>query len=296
MIWIFIFIVSWGIGVIVCGIAMWFKKYTFAKYAAFIFFGLPVLGLGSEMIQHKMISHNYYAAVEEVKTLCAKDGGDKIYKTVDNVQGVFQMRARKPIRSVYKPGKRPYPTTSDQYGMEDPYGWMQGDYGIEGTVGDSSIFPNAPPFGKQGYWFIEQQPETWRFYRRSYLAPLEKPQDWQIRESRGNPLYEVKKKDVSQLLSRYGYLTEDLTTKEMRDHWIGAGRIKIIDLQTNEVLAERKGYFRASGDTLPYYGIRWSNSYECEFGNPHLLYFLHSVLKPPQDFPTSEQLESIAKE
>lgn len=126
------------------------------------------------------------------------------------------------------------------------------------------------------------------------------PENWQIEASNGNPLYEVKHGYVGRLKSRYGYLTEDLTTKEMRDKWIGAGRIKIIDLQTNEVLAERKGYFRAPGDMLKKGAMRWAaGGYSvCPFppNNAGLMRFLHSVLKPIEGFPTNEQLESIVKD
>lgn len=297
-----ILIICWAIGIIalcIFALSNYFKNMHFAKDAkrvSIVFFCFPIILIAIVKTHHSIIFHNYKQAVKEVKALCEKDGGDKIYKTVDNVQGVFQMRYRK-LNDYRRPDGSFYYEIRDQYGMENPYSWMQGDIGIEGRVGDSSIFPDAPPRGKQGYWFIEQiATPPMSGYRRSYLAPMENPKDWQIEHSGGNPLYEVKQKNTSKRKSRYGYLTEDITTKDMRDKWIGAGRIKIIDLQSNEVLAERKGYYRASGDLLPADADRWSNSYECEFKNPHLLHFLHSVLKPPQDFPNNEQLVSITQD
>jgi hypothetical protein len=303
-IWIAIFAVSWSIGAIVCGVAYWRKNYQFAKNAALAFFCWPVvLLLANYLRQHFLVSDFEYAKTE-VTRLCAIDGGDKIYKTVDNVQGVFQMRARKP-KSYRRPDGSFYNAMADQYGMEDPYGEGEGDSDdLDSYVGWSSIFPDAPPIGKQGYWFIEQQPQygspKGSEYRRNYLAILEKPEAWQVEASKGNSLYKVKQFRVSKLKSRYGYITEDLTTKEMRDHWIGAGRIKIIDLQTNEVLAERKGYFRASGDMIPADADRWTSSGAGSQGRicpaNGMWGFLHNVLKPTADFPTSEQLESIAKD
>jgi hypothetical protein len=298
-IWIAIFSVSWSIGAIVCGVAYWRKNYQFAKNAALVFFCWPVvLLLANYLRQHFLVSDFEYAKTE-VTRLCAIDGGDKIYKTVDNVQGILQMRARKPIYYTRADGSS-YNAMADQYGMEDPYGTAQFDRDdMRNYVGLSSKNIDPPSRGKQGYWFIEQQPEYGSSkdseFRRNYLAILEKPEAWQVEASKGNPLYKVKQFRVSKLKSHYGYLTEDLTTKEMRDHWIGAGRIKIIDLQTNEVLAERKGYFRASGKLLPEGADRWSGGGVCP-SNDYLLYFLQSVLKPPQDFPTPEQLELIAKE
>jgi hypothetical protein len=303
--WGIVFVLSWGLGAIVCGVTLFMKKYKTTMIAAFVFFGLPLLGLGADLINQKRILYNFERAKEEVARLCAKDGGDKIYRAVENVQGVFQMRARLPDYP-RNPDGTFYNAMSDQYGMEDPYGRAMGDKSeLSSEVGMSSIRPETPPRGKHGYWFIEQLPRRaspeGSGYRRSYWSVVENPPEWKVRAKGGKPMYEVKKmSNVSKLLSRYGYLTEDLTTTEMRDNWIGAGRIKIIDLQTTEVLAERRGYFRASGDLLPPGADRWTASGAgsqgriCPEGS--VWSFLHAVLKPPADFPKAEQLESIARE
>jgi hypothetical protein len=298
--WIIVFVVSWTLGLIISIIAVKGKENKVLGFFGLALFVLPVIFLATDLIRQSMVESNFKAAAEEVKVLCDKDGGDKIYKTVDNVQGILQMRARKP-KSYRRADGSFYNAMADQYGMEDPFAEAQFDHDDMASAVGSAVGINAPPRGKQGYWFIEQQPKygspKGSEYRRNYLTILENPEAWQIRASNGNPLYKVKQFKVSNLKSRYGYLTEDLTTKEMRDHWIGAGRIKIIDLQTNEVLAERKGYFRASGDLLPDYADRWSGfSRGMCSTNGNLLNFLQSVLKPPQDFPTNEQLESIAKD
>ncbi len=243
--------------------------------------------------------------------LCAKDGGDKIYRTVENVQGVFQMRARVDAITS-KPGG-----LSDQYGMVDPYGWALGDRDdMSGLVGGSSIrekvtYQNVRgeevtgernmPLGKQGYWFVEQHAEsnspTANLYRRIYLVSNPAYKNSQS-VTDPSPRFIRKQKAVNQLKSRYGYLTEDLTTKDMRDNWIGAGRIKIIDLQTNEVLAERKGYFRASGDFLPSRGLRWTASGAfhqkriCPSESRFVRFFTRSVGPPERGFPSEEQLET----
>jgi hypothetical protein len=293
--WTFVFAVFWGLGILVGGIAYWRKNYLFAKNAALFFFCLPGAMLLANFIWQNVLTSDFERSKKEVARLCALDGGDKIYKTVDNVQGVLQMRARKPdVNGSFNNVMR------DQYGMDDPYGSAQGDSeDMTSEVGRSSLDYNAPPRGKQGYWFIEQQPKFGSSrdsgYRRNYLAISRESRDPE------SPTFVTPQMNVSKLKSRYGYLTEDLTTKEMRDHWIGAGRIKIIDLQTNEVLAERKGYYVADGYNLPEYADRWAavGAYMqkriCPSNN-HLQNFLQSVLKPPQDFPTTEQLHSIAEE
>lgn len=62
--WMIVFVISWGLGAIICGIAAWNKNYKARKIAEVIFFGLPVIFLVADLIQQKIIVHNYHAAVE----------------------------------------------------------------------------------------------------------------------------------------------------------------------------------------------------------------------------------------
>jgi hypothetical protein len=50
---------------------------------------------------------------------------------------------------------------------------------------------------------------------------------------------------------RYGVTYDDISTREEREYWIAGSSLKVIDLQTNEVMAERIGYMmdRGQGDT-----------------------------------------------
>lgn len=41
---------------------------------------------------------------------------------------------------------------------------------------------------------------------------------------------------------RYGVTYDDITTPEERKNWIAGSSLRIIDLKTNEVIAERIGY------------------------------------------------------
>ena len=301
-----IFVLSWGIGAIVCGVMLLVNQYKMAKISGLVFFLLPVLGLAVNLINEKRILYSFERAKEEVARLCAKDGGDRIYRTVENVQGVFQMRARLPDH-FRKPDGTFYNAMSDQYEMEDPYGRAMGDrFDLSSWVGKSPIRPEAPPRGKHGYWFIEQPASRalpgGNGYQRSYWSVVTDLRKGAVQGEAAGPVHEIKTAtSIKRLLSRYGYLTEDLTTTEMRDNWIGAGRIKIIDLQTNEVLAERKGYFRARGNFLPSGADRWTamgasveNDRICPEGS--LWSFLHAVLKPPADLPDPDQLASLSVE
>jgi hypothetical protein len=48
---------------------------------------------------------------------------------------------------------------------------------------------------------------------------------------------------------RYGVTYDDISTHEEREYWIAGSSLKVIDLQSNEVIAERVGYMmdRAQG-------------------------------------------------
>jgi hypothetical protein len=45
----------------------------------------------------------------------------------------------------------------------------------------------------------------------------------------------------------YGVTWDDLSTREDRDRWIAGSSLKVIDLRTNEVIAERIGYMFDAG-------------------------------------------------
>ncbi len=46
---------------------------------------------------------------------------------------------------------------------------------------------------------------------------------------------------------RYGVTYDDVSTREERDYWIAGSSLKVIDLKTNEVMAERIGYMMDRG-------------------------------------------------
>lgn len=272
--------VSGFIGLIVCGLLLWKKQQRGALIGAFIFFGGPALAYAVLYVKDTLRVHEFEAAQKEVQELCAKYGGDKIYKTVENVEGVFQMKAR----------PKPYTQWKDQYGMVDPWGFSQGD----------SDDPLSVTFDGNGYLFIEQQPEFGQSngppYRRKFL--------YKTNEKIGelNPLaqadvrnefvWKAKQITVQKLRSHYGYITEDLTTPEMRKKWIGAGKTKIIDLQTQDVLAERTGYFLAVGAPNQ---VAWAPAIACTQSS--LSQLLLKVLKPiTVSIQARDQYDSLGAE
>ncbi|GGC66492.1 hypothetical protein [Undibacterium terreum] len=272
---LFLGIISW-LAAPVLGIILWLFK--FRKTAAGVvmaLFMVPFILMGVMYNQILDENQKFKEDVAYEQALCAKYGGDKIYKTVENVEGIFRINERHPD---YDSQLR------DQFGMIDPYGNAQGDPSSAGEfLNDQRIA------SKRGYIYAETQikyDSKGPPYKRFYLKPTGKKigDKYPGAENRLNPELEIVEEQVAQLASHYGYVIDDLSTRELRERWIGGGRIRIIDLRTNEVLAERIGYFRAPGMSVP---LHWAASglsvtdHFCPQGSS-LKQFLHSVLKPVQ--------------
>jgi len=241
-----------------------------------------IVCVGMAMFKHRAESRkaSFQEDLAYVRSLCAIGGGDRIYRRVDNVEGVLQMKSRNPD-GVYQ--------WADQFGMAEPWALAFGDtdrgaveLGIRGA----------------GYWFIEHRSPHGALEgsagRRQALvstATRTKLTGPEVFASAEGFLMDRRQLKVTTTVSRYGYTTEDLTTEAMRRRWIAGGRLKIIDLQTNEVLAERVGFYRAMG---PAYKMAWAAGTSCR--SDELTYFqgfIKSVLRPPVNVPTELDLKRI---
>lgn len=253
------------LGLVICGLLLWFKKRRAAAVVALIFLGGPVITYAAIYIRDSLRAKQFKEDVAYVQELCKKYGGDKIYKTVENVEGVFQMKAHNPDV---------HGEIRDQYGMANPWATEQGD---------TADMTRMLSFEGKGYLFIEQQPEYGKPegppYRLFYLKPTGRKMGdiYPHHVEKDRPETKGVEERVSALHSRYGYLTEDISTKEMRSRWIAGGRIKIIDLKTNEILAERTGYLRGTGLSVR---DHWAGSGARCPNNSGLIDFLTKVLKP----------------
>jgi hypothetical protein len=258
---------SIGLGTLFCIFFTWgFNSARLTGISALVFFGGPIfLGLWTSY-EAERDERRFKEDVAYVQELCAKYGGDKVYKTVDDVEGVFQINPQQPVSDEL---------WGDPQGMPDPWGRAQLD-SENPAIGLSAE-------SKKGYWFLEQHIGMHRGppYKRRFSTRSSDPGV-----------------SINALRSRYGYFIEDISTPEMRKRWIAGGRIKIIDLQTRELIAERTGYFRAIGSEAL---MSWSGSsaYLTDRMCPNssdLDRFLKLVLKPVQGLPTADQLKTLKEE
>jgi hypothetical protein len=183
------------------------------------------------------------ARVEKAKEMMAercKRSGEKIYKTVSDVEGIFLMKVR-PKGINY----------GNQFELDDPYGR---DLGGDGYIGSflSSRFGEPKP--------DEVEAEQARTYR---YVEAEDPTDGQryrytgsVREVTrkssiliGGDGKEFKTRDwvldkvpAPGNAPRYGVTYEDISTREEREYWIAGSSLRVVDLETGETLAQRIGY------------------------------------------------------
>lgn len=173
--------------------------------------------------------------------------GEKIYKIVDNVEGIYLVKVRT--------------TTNfgDQFKLDDPYGHdSKNDEYLLNFLRrfyhqrSASLGPGFPP--REGYLYIEaQDPKDGQRYRYTGAVKAVRKKDVTAPnvqlELRRNPDYDLniyefvlEKVPAPGAVPRYGVTYDDISTREEREYWIAGSSLKVIDLQANEVIAERIGY------------------------------------------------------
>lgn len=197
-----------------------------------------------------------FAKAEAMFQERCKTAGEKIHRTAENVEGVLLMKVR-PKETNY----------DDQFKMDDPYGHDSGGEtyikifftSFYGTP--SPLPPGWKP--RLGYRYVEAiDPRDGKRYRYTGSIKIVGRKD----ESAPNIQIELKRNANFDLniyafvldkvpapgqSPRYGVTYDDISTREEREVWIAGSSLKVLDLQTNEVMAERIGYMmdRGQGST-----------------------------------------------
>ena len=178
------------------------------------------------------------------------------YKTVPPQDAVFIM----------KPAKRA--TTAqlkDQFWMGDPYDLPETpEWEARGLLfRQKTLLPTGSPEARQrgGFDYVEApHPDKPGKYMRYKL--------WTPRGyADGRPLYKMwEPMEADTRLARYGYTWDDISTKEDRHFWVAGGRLRVVDLETGEVVAERVGFVieRYFGVTSSLFNqTPWMNAQKC---------------------------------
>lgn len=178
-----------------------------------------------------------------------KTAGEKIYRTVENLDGIFLMKLR--------PEKNNF---SDQFALDDPYGDDTGGKGyienfLRGRASSGSITSKRSV--RSGYPYVEAiDPKDGKRYRYTGDVKEVTHTSSVIGGGDGKTTFKVQdfvldRVPASDPAPRYGVTYDDISTREEREYWIAGSSLKVIDLKTNEVIAERIGYMmdRGQGNT-----------------------------------------------
>jgi len=236
--------IGWGyliIVLIVLALVLWLVKGKVLKTVAL----LVVLGLASilpiqgyqEYAKEKEAADAFRARLAKMQALFderCKVAGEKIYKAISGVDGVFLLTNREEA------------SKSAQYELKDQAG--DDAHGV-GYV--ETFF-----MGKQNEFLLTDQNKigAYRFVEMSANSDdsiIRYTDDRQYPDKESLNKRPLNKTIVTKRKARYGVLTEDLSTPQDRQNWIAASRIKVVDLESKEIVAERTGYIfdRGLGST-----------------------------------------------
>ena len=213
-------------------------------------------GPSKEEIQAQEEWDRKYKEAEAVFNEQCKTAGEKIYRTVDNVEGIMLLKVV------------PESTVSEDTKSRDP---MWAGAALNAGEGEGFISHFLNPMNKKGYAYVDVlQPDQSNIIR--YTA-----------ESRPFPQFRNPRHPA-----RYAVTFENNVDPKLRRHWVAGATIRVIDRKTNEIIAEKtiyafeKGLGGTGGARMPWaFAVRCANQ---EFSDRYpIISFLTKVVKPIGD-------------
>ena len=204
---------------------------------------------GEELSRSELGPYRGFSRKEYFKHKCDTEAGEFIYRTVENVEGVFQMRPREPRDYFDRLRKKDIPedpwghTNTDARNPWSPF-LRDFDYfeaktppGKKSSRWNHRHFKTPPIFGTGDYWFyfLDEPDGNEYFYKKKG-------------EERTRPLVAT---NTSQLKSRYGYTWREVRNKYDRHFGVWGGEILVKELDTNEVLGLKRGFFDTGYEVCP---------------------------------------------
>lgn len=179
-----------------------------------------------------LLSNRQTTAVAYFDHLCATEAGEYIFKKVEKVEGLYQMRAMP---------RRSDKVLRDRYGFEDPADWSQGEadgspFLFLGGPGNGFRYfeSNTAPQAIANQWTVEKwavgawsEPRTvpfWRYHQFDYT------------NGKGQVL------PVADLESRYAYTWRGIHRERDREFGIAGGELVVLDRSSGEILGVRRSF------------------------------------------------------
>lgn len=230
-----------------------------------LLFALPAVGLlvSNDVMEKRHAAERkayVQAAYAHFKQRC-ESAHITYYKQVPPQDGVFIM----------KPGtKATSEQLKDQFWMGDPYDLPDTpENEASGLLYRQKSLPkeSSDALQRGGFDFVEApHPDQPGKYLRFTLKPDSDRKDYKghVRHQPGSAIVDTR-------LSHYGYTWDDISTPEDRKYWVAGGRLRVVDLDSGEVVAERIGYvieryFGATSSTFNQ--TPWLSARGCEISNP----------------------------
>ena len=210
-------------------------------------------GPSKEEIQAQEEWDRKYKEAEAVFNEQCKTAGEKIYRTVDNVEGIMLLKVI------------PDDNVARDTQTRDP---MWADAALNAGTGEGFISHFLNPMNKKGYAYVD------------VLQPDQSVIRYTGESSPFTQFHNPRKP------ARYAVTFENNVDPKLRRHWVAGATIRVIDRQTDEIIAEKityafeKGLGGTGGARMP-----WAFAVSCENKEifpSKLSNFVFDVLKPYQ--------------
>lgn len=203
-----------------------------------------------EVKQKRDAARARYAKAEAMFQERCKKAGVFIHRTAENVEGIFLLKLR-PSETNFR----------NQYRMDDPYGndLQHADAYIQSFFWGRHEEGFLHSVKAGGYRYVDAvDPTDGKRYRYTGGVKAVRKKDVNAQairiELERDPNYDLNiyafvldRVPAPDPAPRYGVTYDDISTHEERDYWIAGSSLRVIDLQTNEVMAERVGYMMDPG-------------------------------------------------
>ncbi len=242
------------------------------------------------------------AEVQRLFSVGCKRSGEFIHRTVSNVEGILLLKMRPTKYSPYDQN------AVDPYGYDFDWGYQDKPPPYIGTflIGKdkNGHHRETGPTIEPGYRYVDAvDPVDGKRYRytgglkdvthtESILIGGDGKTKFVTRD------FVVEREPAPGPAPRYGVTYNDITTPEERSYWIAGSSLQVIDLQTNEVIAERIGYMvdfaqgATPGGRQPWTFARKNKGWSCPALNIQSYgarRFVEKVLLIPDAQPGSQQ-------
>ncbi len=222
------------------GLALWLPKKRSGKLLALVAVGalmaIPLYRASQEVRQQQAQAKDYkerHAKAQALFDERCKTAGEKVYRTVDNVEGVLllNVRSRGISASVLDDpswSDAALPNEPGQDGYIMTFLWWEQFQDKRNQRG----YLNNSPSDRPGFRFVDVRDQSGAIYRYRLVLP----------EAR-----EMSRALVSGPPARYAVSFTNMTDPADRQFWVAGTRVTLTDTQTNEVIGEKVWYAMEPG-------------------------------------------------